>query len=263
MYDQIQSRYNDFRADKDRMFRDSASIARNVHSQVADRIGALIVRGDVAPGDPLPSEVKICEMLDVSRTVVREAIRTLTGKGLVESRAKSGTRVRPREEWNQLDVDVLRWQLEHTDIDSYLAKLFELRNAMEPTAAALAATAATAADREALRQACDAMVAARDNEAFVVADIAFHKQLYIASRNEFFWPIAQMFEITLRESFRLAALGDHRPRAFGEHREVMEAILARDPERARAATRVLLGNATDDLVKIRGRDPFKKEAVSP
>ncbi len=79
------------------MFRDSAVIARNVHSQVADRIGALIVRGDVLPGDPLPSEVKICEMLDVSRTVVREAIRTLTGKGLVESRAKSGTRVRPRE----------------------------------------------------------------------------------------------------------------------------------------------------------------------
>ena len=69
------------------MFRDSATIARNVHSQVADRIGALIVRGDVLPGDPLPSEVKICEMLDVSRTVVREAIRTLTGKGLVESRA--------------------------------------------------------------------------------------------------------------------------------------------------------------------------------
>lgn len=116
---------------------------------------------------------------------------------------------------------------------------------------------ATATDREALRQAFDAMVAARDNEAFVVADIAFHKQLYIASRNEFFWPIAQMFEITLRESFRLAALGDHRPRAFAEHREVMEAILARDPERARAATRVLLGNAIDDLVKIRGRDPFK------
>ena len=240
------------------MFRDSAMIARNVHSQVADRIGALIVRGDVLPGDPLPSEVKICEMLDVSRTVVREAIRTLTGKGLVESRAKSGTRVRPREEWNQLDVDVLRWQLEHTDVDSYLAKIFQLRNAMEPTAAALAATAATDEDRATLRTAWQAMVAAQDNEAFVNADIAFHKQLYIASRNEFFWPIAQMFEVTLRESFRLAALGDHRPRAFEEHREVMEAIEAGDAERAREATWVLLGNASDDLVRIRGKDPFRK-----
>src|SRR5260370_19508137 len=138
------------------MFRDSAVIGRNVHSQVAGRIGALIVRGDVLPGNPLPSEVKICEMLDVSRTVVREAIRTLTGKGLVESRAKSGTRVRPREQWNQLDVDVLRWQLEHADVDSYLAKIFQLRNAMEPTAAALAATAATAEDRAAPRRRRDA-----------------------------------------------------------------------------------------------------------
>jgi len=241
------------------MFTKSATIARNVHGQVADRIGAIIVRGDIAPGDPLPSEVKICETLDVSRTVVREAIRTLTGKGLVESRAKSGTRVRPREEWNQLDVDVLRWQLEHTDVDSYLAKLFALRNAMEPTAAALAATAATPEDRAALRAAFEAMVAAKDNEAFVVADIAFHKRLYIATRNEFFWPIAQMFEVTLRESFRLAALGDHRPRAFEEHRAVMEAIVAGDADAARAATRVLLGNASDDLVRIRGKNPFRKK----
>ena len=165
------------------MFRDSAMIARNVHSQVADRIGALIVRGDVLPGDPLPSEVKICEMLDVSRTVVREAIRTLTGKGLVESRAKSGTRVRPREEWNQLDVDVLRWQLEHTDVDSYLAKIFQLRNAMEPTAAALAATAATDTDRAVLRAAWQAMVAAQDNEAFVNADI-FRTRTEKLNKNE-------------------------------------------------------------------------------
>lgn len=240
------------------MFRDSVAIARNVHSQVADRIGALIVRGDIAPGEPLPAELKICEMLDVSRTVVREAIRTLTGKGLVESRPKSGTRVRPREEWNQLDVDVLRWQLEHTDIDSYLAKIFELRNALEPTAAALAAKSATTADRTDLRAAWGAMVAARDNDAFVTADIAFHKRLYIASRNEFFWPIAQMFEITLRESFRLAALGDHRPRAFDEHRDVLEAIEAGDAERAREATWVLLGNASNDLVRIRGKNPFEK-----
>ena len=191
---------------------------------MADRIGALIVRGDVLPGDPLPSEVKICEMLDVSRTVVREAIRTLTGKGWSNRAPRAARACGRARKWNQLDVDVLRWQLEHTDVDSYLAKIFQLRNAMEPTAAALAAMAATDADRAALRAAWQAMVAARDNEAFVNADIAFHKQLYIASRNEFFWPIAQMFEVTLRESFRLAALGDRRPRAFEEHRAVMEAI---------------------------------------
>ncbi len=238
------------------IFSDSAVISRNVHSQVADRIGAAIVKGDIAPGHLLPSEMTICQTLDVSRTVVREAIRTLTGKGLVESRAKSGTRVRPREQWNQLDLDVLRWQLEFTDLDTYLAKIFELRNAMEPTAAALAAKAATDTDRLALRAAWEAMVAATDNDQFVTADIEFHKQLYIGTRNEFFWPIAQMFEVILRQSFQLAALGDHRQRAFDEHREVMEAVVSGDAERARDATFILLGNASDDLVRIRGKNPF-------
>src|ERR1700733_1503632 len=133
------------------MFKTSISLRRNVHSQVADRIGLGILRGDIVPGDALPSEMRICEMLDVSRTVVREAIRMLTGKGLVESRAKSGTRVRPPEEWNHLDPDVLRWQLQTTDVDTYLAKLFQLRNAVEPAATAMAAGAATAGDREGLR----------------------------------------------------------------------------------------------------------------
>ena len=98
------------------MFHTSDALIRNVHSQVADRVGMSIVRGDVGVGETLPSEMQICEMMDVSRTVVREAIRTLTGKGLVEARPKSGTRVRPPEQWNQLDPDVLRWRLETSDM---------------------------------------------------------------------------------------------------------------------------------------------------
>src|ERR1700709_2186728 len=126
------------------MFQTTNSLIRNVHSQVADRIGISIVRGDIAAGDALPSEMQICAMMDVSRTVVREAIRTLNGKGLVESRPKSGTRVRPPQQWNQLDPDVLRWRLETSDMDSYLTKLFQLRCAVEPAAAALAAGSAGA-----------------------------------------------------------------------------------------------------------------------
>src|SRR5829696_7401614 len=77
-----------------------------------------------------------------SRTAVREAIRILVGKGLLESKPKSGTRVRDPENWNHLDPDVLRWRLEVTDLDAYLKKLFQLRFAVEPTASALAAAAA-------------------------------------------------------------------------------------------------------------------------
>ena len=223
---------------------------RNVHSQVADRIGISIVRGDIVAGDALPSEMQICEMIDVSRTVVREAIRTLTGKGLVEARAKSGTRVRPPEQWNQLDPDVLRWQLETSDVDSYLAKLFQLRCAVEPAAAALAATEASEDDIARIRAGCDGMAAAKTNEEFVVADIAFHQAIYFATRNEFFWPIAQMFEITLRQSFTIAAQGP--PSRAGACSSTarcwMRSRRAMPKARARRPT-ILLNQAAGDLVQ--------------
>ncbi len=234
------------------MFNSPNAIARNVHSQVADRIGTSIVRGDIVPSEALPSEVRICEMLDVSRTVVREAIRTLTGKGLVESRAKSGTRVRPPEQWNQLDPDVLRWRLETSDVDSNLAKLFQLRDAVEPSASALAAAHANETDLARIRAGYDGMAAARDDESFVAADMNFHEAIYFATHNEFYWPIAQMLRLTLRQSFTIASWGDHRPRALAEHRAVLDAIVARDAERARAAAIVLLRHSADDLVKISG-----------
>ena len=234
------------------MFKPS-SIARSVHSQVADQLGASIVRGDIVPGAALPSEMQICEMLDVSRTVVREAIRTLTGKGLVESRAKSGTRVRPPEQWNQLDPDVLRWRLVASDVDANLAKLFQLRYAVEPTASALAAAHATAEDIARIRAGYDGMAAAGDDESFVVADLAFHEAIYFATHNEFYWPIAQMLKLTLRQSFTIASWGDHRPRALAEHKAILDAIAARDGEGARAATDLLLRHSADDLDRISGK----------
>jgi DNA-binding FadR family transcriptional regulator len=249
--------------DREAMFRASVPILRNVHSQVADGIGAGIVRGDIPPGEALPSELRLCETLEVSRTVVREAIRTLTGKGLVESRAKSGTRVRPPEEWNHLDPDVLRWRLEAADVNAYLAKLFQLRNTVEPAAAAIAATAATPACITRLRQALEGMEAARAAEDFVVADIAFHKGIYFATRNEFFWPVAQMFDIFLRRSFVIAAAGDHRPRGLAEHRDVLAAIERKDPAAARRKAVLLLNHSAEDLVRIRGTDPFGGSPLPP
>ncbi|WP_044536091.1 FadR/GntR family transcriptional regulator [Bradyrhizobium sp. LTSP885] len=244
------------------MFQTSNVLRRNVHSQVTDRVGGSIVRGEIGIGETLPPEMQICEMMDVSRTVVREAIRTLTGKGLIESRPKSGTRVRPAEQWNQLDPDVLRWHLETSDMDQYLAKLFQLRTAVEPAAAALAAVQASEEDIARIRAGCDGMDAAEINEEFVVADIAFHQAIYFATRNEFFWPIAQMFEITLRQSFAIAATGSHRPRALIEHRAVLDAIAAGDADAARETTVVLLAHSADDLVRIRGRE-FETTAPRP
>ena len=102
------------------------------------------------------------------------------------------------------------------------------------------------------------MAVAVDNEAFVAADIDFHTAIYLGTRNEFFWPIAQMLGISLRQSFTIAANGDHRARAILEHRAVMEAILTENPDAARDATILLLGHSADDLVRIRGSDPFSR-----
>jgi DNA-binding FadR family transcriptional regulator len=186
-------------------------------------------------------------MMDVSRTVVREAIRTLTGKGLVK-RAPRRTRVSGA---STLDREVLRGRLETSDMDSYLTKLFQLRCAVEPAAAALAATSAGEADIARIRAGYEGMAAATVNEEFVAADIAFHQAIYFATRNEFFWPIAQMFDITLRQSFTIAARGSHRARALVEHNAVLDAIAARNAEAARDASSVLLKNSADDLLRTR------------
>lgn len=231
------------------------SSIRRVHLRLADEIGVAILRGDFLPGQALPSELNLCQMLGVSRTSMREAIRGLIAKGLIESRPKVGTRVREPMHWNHLDSDVLRWQLEVADTDTYLRKMLQLRNATEPAAAALAARMADAADRKRLRELFAAMAAAgSDNDAWVEADLQFHKAIYFATHNEFFWPIGQLFGLGLREMFRISAPGLHRPRAVEEHRDLMNGIVEGKPELAHTAATTLLRNAAADITRIRRID---------
>jgi DNA-binding FadR family transcriptional regulator len=220
--------------------------------RLVDDLGLAILGGEFQPGQSLPSEVRLCEELGVSRTAMREAIRGIVAKGLVESRPKIGTRVRAREHWNHLDPDVLRWQLEVTDTDAYLRKMFQLRNATEPAAAAIAASDAAEGDRVKIKEAFEKMVAAgTDNALWVEADLTFHKEIYLATHNEFFWPIGQLFSFALREMFEIAALGSHRPRAIVEHGDLMTAIVEGKPDLAETAARILLRNAATDIARIR------------
>ena len=242
------------------VFTDPGTMTRKLHTRVADQIGRSVVRGEIPPGEALPSELRICDMMNVSRTAVREALRVLVGKGLLQSRPKSGTKVRDPEHWNHLDPDVLRWQLEVSDVDNFLRKLFQLRFAVEPAAAALAATAVAGDDSRRIKTAFEKMASATSAEAFAEADIEFHKNIFRATHNEFFWPIAQMFELALRECFRMSSKGGHRNRSIEEHRDLMLAITSHKPDRANAAALLLLENAAQDLVVILGRDIFGKTA---
>jgi DNA-binding FadR family transcriptional regulator len=103
-----------------------------------------------------------------------------------------------------------------------------------------------------MEAAFQAMVdAGSDNTLWVEADLDFHKSIYLATHNEFFWPIGQLFSLALKDMFRIAALGSHRPRAIIEHGDLLRAILERKPDMARTAALTLLGNAAGDIRKIR------------
>jgi DNA-binding FadR family transcriptional regulator len=140
-------------------------------------------------------------------------------------------------------------------METYLKKMFQLRRATEPEASALAAIEGTEEDHARLKRDFQAMIdAGSDNAKWVEADLAFHRSIYLATHNEFFWPIGQMFVLGLRQMFSLLAQGSHRPRAVIEHGDLLRAIVERKPDLARAATLILLGNATHDVDTILDSD---------
>ena len=116
---------------------------RGLHGEFVHRIGVQILRGDLQPGDALPGEDELSGEYAVSRTVLREAVKVLAAKGLVEARPKTGTRVRPRSKWNLLDPDVLAWRFEASPDGDFFRNIVELRRIVEPEAARLAAERAT------------------------------------------------------------------------------------------------------------------------
>ena len=110
---------------------------RGLHREVVHQLGLLVIRGVPAPGETLPDETALGEQFGVSRTVLREAIKVLAAKGLVEPRPRVGTRVRPRHGWNLLDCDVLSWRFEAGPDETLLREITEIRGIIEPAAAAL------------------------------------------------------------------------------------------------------------------------------
>src|SRR4051812_26209228 len=117
--------------------------SKSMHPQIVRDLGMRILAGEFQPGDRLPPEAALCESYNVSRSVLREATRVLVAKGLVVSRQKAGTIVRPRNEWHLLDPDVLYWMIQNKPAPEFVETLMTVRRIFEPAAAALAATAAS------------------------------------------------------------------------------------------------------------------------
>ncbi|MEI3865597.1 FadR/GntR family transcriptional regulator [Microbacterium sp. CCNWLW134] len=157
---------------------------RGLQGRVIEAIGRAIIRGDYAPGELVPKEAELTEAYGVSRTSVREAMRVLAAKGLVDIRQKVGTRVRRTEQWNVFDADILRWHSDEGRGESILRDLVEVRQIMEPEAARLAAGRASMEDLRRLETALGAMRAATaDRESYAHADVDFHVAVYGASHN--------------------------------------------------------------------------------
>jgi GntR family transcriptional regulator, galactonate operon transcriptional repressor len=229
---------------------------RGIHGMAVNRIGQQIIRGELAPGAIL-DPVELERELDVSRTVIREALRVLAAKGLVDARPNRGTFVRPREDWSLLDPDLLRWQFEDWPNSGFLANLAEVRAIVEPAGARLAAQRRNDADLAALRTALDSMAAANESgtaDEIVRADLAFHHALLMATHNELLQRMELVIETGLRARDQLVHGRGSVPDSTPEHRAVFEAVAAGDFDKAEGAMHVLLEQAARDVAALNDLD---------
>lgn len=219
-----------------------ADLGRNLTHGMLDQLGRAIVTGRYN-ATPFPTEAEIAKSHGVSRSVTREAVKMLTAKGLVSARPRQGTVVRPAQDWNLFDPDVLRWLLERKFSVELLREFNELRIAIEPEAAALAARCRTAADLEAITAGLEAMRAAeRGHGDALDADIAFHVAILLASRNPFYAQLRSVVETALRTSIRFTNRIKGRSANVADHAAVAEAIRAGDPAAAHEAMRRIVGD---------------------
>ena len=212
-------------------------------------IGRDIVEGRYAAGSTLPGDGELMERFKVSRTALREGLKTLAAKGLIESRTKVGTKVLDPKRWNMFDGDILAWRLARGPDPAFLASLFAIRQALEPLGAAAAALARTDADLAAIESAWTTMRRPdHSRDSFTAADVRFHRAVLDASANPFLQSIGAVIEAALASAFALSAPIDSRERfdlSGRQHRAVLDAIRARDPFAASAAmSTVILQGAT-------------------
>ncbi|MFI2349676.1 FadR/GntR family transcriptional regulator [Streptomyces sp. NPDC019443] len=199
-----------------------------------------IFDGTYAEGDPIDLPQLTAE-LDVSQAVLREAIKVLTTKGLIDARRRRGTFVRPWDDWNLLDTDVLRWTLAAGASADFFADMLELRRSIEPAAASLAAEHRSEQDLAALDAALDAMRAAGDDPVLGVrSDASFHTALLAASRNRFFAQMRRVIIPVLIERDRRVHLAGTPEDPVGVHAAVVERVREGDVDGAYMATLELL-----------------------
>ena len=227
-----------------------STTGRGLHGRVLDSLGPAITAGEYPPGSVLRTD-ELAQRFDVSRSVMREAVRVLESMHLVESRRRVGVTVRPKAEWNVYDPQVIRWRLAGADRPQQLRSLTVLRSAIEPVAAGLAAKHATAEQCAELTECALGMVANSKGhrlEGYLFHDIAFHRVILNASGNEMFARLGDVVaEVLTGRTRHEVMFEDPDPAAVTLHVRLAEAIRAGDAGHAEALTREIAEGALQEL----------------
>jgi len=241
---------------------------KNVHGNTLDALGEAIVAGRYPPGTTMPPEPTLCEELGVSRTVVREAVKSLVAKGLVTTGPKVGTRVLASDQWNWFDPSVVAWQSQVGLTREYLRDLQELRRVVEPAAVRMAAERATREDVAELETAFAGMKRAiEEGGDYVTYDLRFHQGLLKSCHNRMLIQMSKALAALLRTSFEISTSRKDGPRlSLPMHRAVLDAVAAHEPARAEKAILVLIDGASEDIELVlasRRRLPRLNEPAAP
>ncbi len=221
--------------------------------QVLDTLGREICSGQIRPGQLLPPEPDLCERFGFSRIVIREAIKSLAAKGLLEVTRRVGTLVLDQTRWNLFDPDIIAWRGETAALDPTLARdLMEVRRIIEPAAVRLAALRASEDDRRNLRAAYMAMARAVAGKGdYVKADLAFHTIILSACGNQFVRQMQDAMSALLRVSFDVITTKPGGPaHSLPLHEAVCVAIEQGDEEAAERAAQILIDGAEEDLREL-------------
>lgn len=228
---------------------------KNIHGGTLDALGEALARGDYLPGQKLPPEQQLCDLLGVSRTILREVVKSLVAKGLITTGPKIGTIVQPSERWNWFDRDVVAWQARVGLSPQLLDDLQELRAVIEPQAVALACERATPEDLQTLENAFAGMQAAVESgsqDDYIRHDEAFHIGLLRASHNQMFLQMGQALASLLKQSFLIASRTPDQgiARSLPYHWDIVLAIHAGDPVQGHARARHLIDSARKDVRQV-------------
>lgn len=228
---------------------------KNLTHSIVQDLGTAIVTGVYSDKRPFPIESELCRQYQASRPVLREAVKMLTSKGLLAALPRRGTWVQPEAQWNLLDPDILGWILERKFSPRLLQEFTQIRAAIEPAAAALAAQVSDPGKLRPIAQAIERMQAAeRGEDDALESDIAFHVAILRATNNRFYAQFTDLIATALRFSIRATnRYKGVRLASIPDHKAVADAILRQRPEAAAKAMRVLIQEVLDLTAAAQGK----------